>query len=257
MSSRSVFRTIGRLTFTRTGRTARAGKTGEGWVFIHPSQIKSLSDKCHGMPVNQDKQTLQTSLVDMTKDLESAPPAARNAIELINTAMTKVDANLKFVTFRAQLGSTLQTFDNKRNAIIILNRLAVHGYRLAEPPALSSALVKNLGLRRIPEVNVDDSRSFGAPRGDSYESRSGGFGDRGSRSFGGDRGSRSSGGDRGSRSFGRDRERSYGGDRGSRSFGRDRDSRSFGRDREPRSFGRDRESRGDREERGFPSRFFE
>ncbi|KAJ5673491.1 ATP-dependent RNA helicase [Penicillium longicatenatum] len=232
----------------RTGRTARAGKTGEGWVFIHPNQIDSLSDKCHGMPVNQDKETLQTSLVDMTKDLESAPPAARNAIELINTAMTKVPADLKFVTFRAQLGSTLNTFNSKRTAIITLNRLAVHGYRMEEPPALSSALVKNLGLRRISEVRVDDSRSFGAPRGDSFERRSGGFSDRGSRSYGSDRGSRSFGGDRGSRSFGRDRERSFGGDRGSRSFGRDRDSRSFGRDRE---------SRGDREERGFPSRFFE
>ncbi|KAJ5764951.1 ATP-dependent RNA helicase [Penicillium odoratum] len=223
----------------RTGRTARAGKTGEGWVFIHANQIDNLSDKCHGMPVTQDRQTLQTSSVDMSKSIDDAPEAARNTIELINNAMTKVSGDLKFHTYRAQLGSTLQTFNSKRTAINVLNRLAVHGYRLAEPPALSSALVKNLGLRNIPEVRVDDTRR---PSSGDDNRRPGGFGGdrdrRSPRAFGGDRGSRSFGGDRGSRSFG-DRERSprsYGGDRG------DRGSRSFGdRERSPRSFGGDRE----------------
>ncbi|KAJ5925961.1 ATP-dependent RNA helicase [Penicillium verhagenii] len=244
----------------RTGRTARAGKTGEGWVFINAGQVSSLSDKCHGMPVTQDRTTLQTSLVDLSKDLSDAPEAVREPIELIKTAMTKISSELKFVTYRAQLGSTLQTFNSKRAAISVLNRLAVHGYGMEEPPALSAALVKNLGLRGIPEVNVDESFR---PRGDFDDSRSGGFGDRrGRSSFSDNRSPRSFGGDRGSRSFG---DRGDRGGRNSRSFGGDRgdrSSRSFGGDRgdrSSRSFGGDRGSRsyGDREDRAPRSNMFE
>jgi ATP-dependent RNA helicase MSS116 len=202
----------------RLGRTARANKTGEGWVFLHDGENDYFTNRLGDLPINEDSQSLPTAMADMSKGTENLSPATALTISQMKSAMEEVSPITRENTYRSQLGTLLQSFASKRHAIRILNDLAVNGYGLSEPPAVSPNIARNLGIANIPELKIGHSqqRHVGIDQGSRSTDRV--FGHRGSdrrvgdRSFGnrGDRGDR---GDRGypRRSFDRDNQ-----DRGER-----------------------------------------
>ncbi|KAJ5146896.1 ATP-dependent RNA helicase [Penicillium atrosanguineum] len=240
----------------RLGRTARANKTGEGWMFLHDGENDYFSDRLRDLPIHEDSQSIPTAMADMSKGLDNLSPATALTISQIKAAVQEVPLMTRESTYRSQLGTLLQSFASKRHAIRILNDLALNGYGLSEPPAVSPNIARNLGISKIPELVIGHSqqRHVGLGQGSSSTDRV----------FGGHRSSdRSSGSwarsfDRSDRSDRSDRGSSRGfNDRGGmprRSFDRDNDrgDRSSGRGR---SFGgRERSSGGRERSSGFGSR---
>ncbi|KAJ5711929.1 ATP-dependent RNA helicase [Penicillium malachiteum] len=214
----------------RTGRTARANKTGEGWILLHDGEVKEMDNMLSGIPLQEDSQTLHTPMVDLTKDLQDVSPAARAMVEQVQQATASIGSTVKQSTWRSQLGHVFRTFSSKRTALETLNRLAVHGYGLTEPPTINPALAQNLGISRYRDLvrmeggggrRSDRSDHRGPERSHDRESSGRSFG---SRRFGND--------DRGSGSRGSFSRRSFGNDDfsdrpRSRQF-RDRDSSPYG-----------------------------
>ena len=209
----------------RLGRTARANKTGEGWVFLHDGENDYYSDRLGDLPLHEDSQSLPTAMADMSKGTENLSPATALTISQMKSAMAEVSPITRENTYRSQLGTLLQSFASKRHAIRILNSLAIHGYGLPEPPAVSPNIARNLGIAKIPELTIGQSQQRHVSFGQGSQSSDRVFGRRGS-DRGSDRGDR---GDRGfpRRSFDRDNQERGGRGRG-RSSGFGERSSGFG-----------------------------
>lgn len=207
----------------RVGRTARAGKEGEGWLILNPLEADEAPSRLRRLPIEKDD-TLEIAKLDMTKGAQ----VGRNAGELLKMyqdSLRKVSSAEKKDVYRAQLG--IHQWVGRKNTLIeYMNNLARFGWGMPDAPMLSPMLAQKLGIARVPGVNIghDEERSMdsgrdrygGVSRGGSRGGYGGGgFG--GGREGGGGRGGRDAFGDRGSSSGGRDAF----GDRGSPGGGRD------------------------------------
>ncbi|KAF2091786.1 DEAD-domain-containing protein, partial [Saccharata proteae CBS 121410] len=167
----------------RLGRTARAGKEGEGWLFYLPLEKRDFRFKLGALPLKNDT-SLETAAMDMTQEAQVSEQAGQVLAAVMNT----------FKQFRAKdLGEVyikyLDLLDRRRidkfDAAESINRLATYGW----------------GLEKLPFVPIEHARRRDSGRGSSDgfgggRGSGGGFGDRrsgGSGGFGG----RSSGGSSG------------------------------------------------------------
>lgn len=229
----------------RIGRTARAGKEGEGWLFVTPYDQQEYRKRLRGLDLQPDN-TLQSAQVDMTAPSEMPADVASLIKETVE-AHAKVYPDQLSDAFRGLFGS-FQWYGDKQALITGANRLAEFGWGMAQPPPPPSFLFS--GGRR---GGGRPSGGFGGRGG----GREGGFGGRPSGDRGGFGGR---GGDRdggfGGRSGGRDdgfggrpggfrgssdrppRTGGFGGDRGGHREGGDRGGRGGfggrGSDRPPR-----------------------
>lgn len=255
----------------RIGRTARAGKEGEGWLIVDERlQLQHTRKQLGSLPIKLDE-SLETAKLDLTKPLQVSAGAG-NILKMLQQAMAKVSNELKDMAYRSMIGAYRETASSDRELVAKLNDLAKYGWGMSTTPTFSSGAAAKLGLTRIPGINIgsssfgDSSRRGGGSvqRDGGFGQRSGGFGqgytsnddnrgrgsfgDRGGSSFGsrggssfGGRGDYSSGGrggspfgDRGGSSFGNRGGSSFGGRGGGSSYGGDRGDRggsSYGRDR--------------------------
>ncbi|MEU5385783.1 DEAD/DEAH box helicase [Kitasatospora cineracea] len=263
----------------RSGRTARAGRSGTVVTLVLPHQRRGVFRLMEDAGVDASRHIL-----DHAFDAEVAKiTGARSLVEVqaesasgIAGAAEREVAELTRELERAQRRANELREEADRLAARAARERAELGIEDEEPAAEADAETPVAAVAVEAEQPVTEERapSYREARSErpAYNNRDrgerGGFNrdDRGGRSFGGDR---ERGGfnrdDRGGRSFGGDRER--GGfnrdDRGGRSFGGDRErggfnrddrgGRSFGGDRPARSFGdRDRGERGgfNRDDRG-------
>lgn len=254
----------------RLGRTARAGKEGEGWILTNDMEAYEFRQRLKGMRITPD-----TSLACATADFASAAedsnsslsPAVSETLEQLVTSAQRIPRAEKVGAYKSMLG-THQFVQRKDQLIKGLNNLAKHVWALDAPPMISPTLASRLGLRRTPgialgyEDDEESSSSAGSGRGFST-SRGGAGGSGGARSLGRDRErGRSFGGrsnsfsnDSGSRGSERGGSERGGFDRGSERGGFDRGSERSGfKDRRGGGSGGDRRSsfggRG-RSDRGF------
>lgn len=226
----------------RVGRTARAGKEGEGWLLLNPIEHEETRYRLKNLPIEMDD-SLEIARLDMTKEAQVGRQAGE-LLAMYQNSLRKVTPLEKADVYRSQLGIH-QWVREKGRLIDYMNKLARFGWGMPTPPALSPALAQRLGISRVPGVNVgfdpeiDEARAardggrggFGGGRGGGFGGgRGGGFNDRG-----GDRGGRGGGfgdrgGDRGGRGggFGGGRDRDFGG-RGGGGYGGGRDGGSGGR----------------------------
>jgi ATP-dependent RNA helicase MSS116 len=237
----------------RLGRTGRAGKEGEGWLFLSPYEKNEIRRRLGGLPLVNATDMLETATVDMTQQAEVPENVAKILSECVE-AHKKVYPDQLDAAFRGLFGS-YQWYGDKQGLLEGANRLAEFGWGMPTPPAPPSSLFAGGrgrgggGRGGFGGGRGGGGRGFGSDRG----GRSGGFGgDRDGRNggFGGDRDGRSGGfgGDRrGGGGFGAERRggggSGFGGDRrgggSGGGFGGDRrgGDRSFGGDRprrEPR-----------------------
>jgi ATP-dependent RNA helicase MSS116 len=223
----------------RLGRTARAGKEGEGWIFLSPFEQGELRRRLRGIPLNDGTQELATASIDMSQPAE-LPADQAKILSDVTEAHKKVYPDQLDAAFRGLFGS-YQWFGDKRSLLEGANRLAEFGWGMATPPSPPASLYSS-GGRGGGRGSGGDRGGYGGNRGD--RGGFGGFG--GERRGGGDRGGfgRSSGGRGGDRGgFGGERR---GGDRGG--FGGERrggDRGGFGGERR----GGDRGGFGGREKR--------
>jgi len=214
----------------RIGRTGRADKTGQGWLFVSEIELYEARKRLTDLPIKRNME-LKTATLDLgAEDLETTE---HETVKAVSSAIQGTDPSTLTDAYRSLLGGAMKTL-RRQDLLDTLNNLTKHGWGMEKPPAISAALARNTGLAGLRGVNISNDR-FVDRGGDR-------FGDRGSDSFGGSRGG-GFGGSRGSgfRSSGdrdsfrpsgdRDSYRSSGGRDGFRpSGGRDGFRPSGGRD---------------------------
>ena len=224
----------------RIGRTARAGKEGEGWLILNPLESGEARQRLKNLPIQRDT-SLEIAAMDMTKEAQ-VPVKAGQLLSMYQDALRKVSDVEKGDVYRAQLGIH-QWLSDKTALMQGMNNLARFGWGMSQPPPISHGLALRLGLTRIPGVNIGQMPDREPRGGTDYGSRGGSGGrDRGmsggsggrDRGMSGGRGGYDRGGfdDRGGRG-GNDRG-GFGGGGGRYSGGGDRSGgggrrESFGR----------------------------
>lgn len=162
----------------RLGRTARANKTGEGWILLDRGATRKFNYLLGGLPINEDK-SLSTAAVDMANHSADMDPSPLGIIERVNSAMANVDNRTKSSAYISLLNSS-GGGQSKQTLIESLNRLAIHGYQLERLPSVSPLTAQRTGLDKFSGINVKaqvpyDSMVGGGGRGMSR----GGSGGRG------------------------------------------------------------------------------
>jgi len=210
----------------RIGRTARAGKEGEGWIILAPEEVRESQYRLRGLPIKQNK-ALVTAGLDLTQ-AGQIPAEAGKIMEQLRGAMPSVSEYEKSKAYLAHLG-VYSWIGNKVALIKAMNNLAQFGWGTSEPPAIGPSIAARLGLMKVPGVRIGQMVE---------EKESTGFGNRGG--FGSRRG------------FG-NRDNISGGFGGRRSsFGDGKDDRmgAFNRRRDSDARGRGRDFAGARDFRG-------
>lgn len=226
----------------RIGRTARADKGGEGWLFLTEMEAQMARSRLRDLPLQPD-QSLQAANVDMTRDA-SLPESLAAILTQVVEATKLVPLELKNAAYKATVGCF--SWSNQKQVIVDrMNDRARYLWGMQIMPSLSRGLVSKLGFGQVTGLNTtgtsfdqDTPNSFGRggsgsgsfrDRGgygsrDTYSRDGGaprGYGDRGASRSGGydDRGASRSGGygDRGASRFG-----GYG-DQGASRYGGNRD----------------------------------
>ncbi len=197
----------------RLGRTARAGKEGEGWIILTPFEKGEVRRRLHRLPLIDATSELETAEIDMSQPAE-VPENVGKILEEVTEAHKKVYPDQLDAAFRGLFGS-FQWYGDKQGLLEGANRLAEFGWGMPTPPQPPSSLFS--GGRR------GGGRSGGFGGGRSGGSGGGRGGDRGG--FGGRDGGRGGFGGRDGGFGGRDRDGGRGG------FG-GRDGGFGGRDRD-------------------------
>lgn len=220
----------------RIGRTGRAGKEGEGWLFLTPLEEQEARRRLHGLPLTEATNQLETASVDMSEAAELPENVGRILTDVVE-AHKKVYPDELEDAFRGLFGGYMW-YGDRQHLLESANRLAEFGWGMPTPPQPPSSFYQVSNRR-----SRGGGRSFGGRPGGGFGGRQGGgFNDRQGGGFG-DRQGGGSGG-RG-RDFNSDRKPRDGG------FGR---SGGFGGDRKPREGGFGGRGRGgfgsDRGDRG-------
>lgn len=214
----------------RLGRTARAGKEGEGWLFVTPFDQRETRNRLRNLPLQVDK-SLETAEIDMTASSE-VPESAAKLIQQTVEAHGRVYPDQLADAFRGLFGS-YQGYSDKQGLLEGANRLAEFGWGMEQPPPPPSSLFAGRrGGGSFGRRSGGPGRGFGNRDG-GFGGRDGGFGERsGGREGGRDRGF-------GGRDGGfRGRDGGFGGRGGGFGGGRGRGGRDGGfQDRPRENFG--------------------
>lgn len=230
----------------RLGRTARAGKEGEGWIFLNEIEQTEARQRLRDINLTKDE-TLQIPKMDLTRPAD-VPAYAGRILNMYQNAIKSVPMAEKAKVYLAQFG-TYQWFSRKQQLVQMMNNLSRFGWGLATPPSVPASLAMRLKIARVEGVNIGDRvRSssdggrggFGGSGRGEYSpregGREGGYGSRGSDrgdyqsrrpSYGGDRPSYSDRGSRSNYSGDRGGRSSYGGERGGSGRGRPQQNDAF------------------------------
>ncbi|OCL03030.1 DEAD-domain-containing protein [Glonium stellatum] len=184
----------------RIGRTARAGKEGQGWIIVSPLDSPDVRRRLHSLPLKRDR-SLELPSVDMTKEGQVSEKAA-NILSDVTRAHQRIYPDIKQKSYMAFFG-VFGWLHDKQFLVDSINNLAKFGWGMKEPPSIPPSSVHKLGLGRTRGLNTssrdeyDQDSDLGSSRGrstssfDSFRS--------GSRNGGASHGGRSNGG------FGRSR----------------------------------------------------
>ncbi|EEP82303.1 conserved hypothetical protein [Uncinocarpus reesii 1704] len=183
----------------RLGRTARANKTGEGWLLVTDPENRELHQRLRAIPIKEATDALQTAMVDISKDHSMHPQPVASIISQAKAAFAEIDYELKEKAYMASLSNAAGSREKFRQ----LNELTKHLWGLESPPPISGRLSRTLNIDRLSN---EGGSGFNAPRGGRGRDYRGG-----SRSNSGRGGSsrnepRSHWDDRGRGRFSRDRE---------------------------------------------------
>lgn len=232
----------------RIGRTARAGKEGQGWLISPMIEAQELPRKLNNLPLQKDT-TLATASVDMTREAD-VPRSAATVLSQVAEAYKRVPMQTKADAYRGYIGT--YGYIRKNALVKAINNLSRYAWGMATPPEISSKLASRVGLSQVPGMNIDGRITEGNLADvDDRPLRSNdarfGYGRSRSRAYSNDRNDGGRGGFGGGRGgFGGDR----GGDRRGGSYGGGDRAGSFGRG----GFGGDRAGFGGERRGGYSSR---
>ncbi|KAH9825927.1 ATP-dependent RNA helicase [Teratosphaeria destructans] len=197
----------------RLGRTARAGKEGEGWVLVTPEEARETRSRLRQVPIKPSRDLKAADL-----DLTNPGKASVETVEILNmlrVAMPTVPYEEKHKVYLALLG-VYGWFGDKFHLVDSMNNLAKYGWGMTELPEIPPGLVGRLKLNgtdiRVGSAMYNDADR--SDRGGFRGGRGGGYGGGGFGGRGGGGGGRNSYGDRSGARGGFSGR--YGGDAGGR-----------------------------------------
>ncbi|TQB68662.1 hypothetical protein MPDQ_002953 [Monascus purpureus] len=153
----------------RLGRTARANKTGEGWILVHEGELASFKNKLEHIPIHEDTSSLQTAAVKMSHPNPQATESALATIDQFRDAVSKVNNDkLKEEAYKGMFSALLGDYNDRQQALLVMKNMAVHGYQMNELPQLAANHVRAIAKSRHGLPHRD--RSY-PPRDRSYRSR--------------------------------------------------------------------------------------
>ena len=155
----------------RIGRTARAGKEGEGYLLLNQIESGEARTRLRDLPLKKTTE-IETATMDLTKEAQVSANAGE-VLSMYQNAMRRVSVRDKAAAYKAQLG-VFQWFGRKTQLIEMMNNLARFGWGMSTPPAISPMLAQRLRLGGIPGVNIGNDEPPMARSG----GRTGSFGDR-------------------------------------------------------------------------------
>lgn len=151
----------------RLGRTARANKSGEGWLFVSNLDYQSNPHKFRDLPIKPDRTSLPCAAVDMTAEGERSPEIAATLNDL-SVASRRAPMELKETAYRACFFFS-EMMSNKRKGFEMVRDLAVYGWGMESPPAMATRRASS-PRNRSSTPDFASSReprrpSFGGSRG--------------------------------------------------------------------------------------------
>lgn len=148
----------------RLGRTARANKTGEGWILIHDIEKNQFNDTIGDLPIQTAE--LETATADMGSEYiaEETSPAAAESIDQVRDAMRYVPTGFKISAFKGMFGGLKPNID-KRAMLNAMQDMSTKGHGMNTPPEIDAALAQRLGLERILGYGGGSRGGFGGSRG--------------------------------------------------------------------------------------------
>ncbi|CBF88575.1 ATP-dependent RNA helicase helA [Aspergillus nidulans FGSC A4] len=161
----------------RLGRTARAGKTGQGWIFIHEQQMGTLRKLLRDIPVEVDRETLTIPSLKLTEESPSTTPEATETLLQMKSGFAQVSRATKSETCLAQLSNLVGSFRNRSLLREAITNLAIHGYGLRDAPHIPSSMAEKAGLDRESGFSIRNYKPSQRHRQDSAQGHNN-YGDR-------------------------------------------------------------------------------
>ncbi|KAI9847590.1 MAG: hypothetical protein M1837_002164 [Sclerophora amabilis] len=165
----------------RLGRTARADRTGQGWLLVTDLELREARARLGSFPLQPDH-SLQTAKIDMSQPAD-LPREVADTLTQVTEASKMIDRLDKVQAWQALL--SIYSYLNKERLFEALSNLSRYGWGWDKPPSVSMKLARMLNLDRIPGIEIREDR---APREGGYSSEGRGGFSRGMGASGGSRG---------------------------------------------------------------------
>jgi ATP-dependent RNA helicase MSS116, mitochondrial len=157
----------------RLGRTARAGKRGQGYLILGDFEYGAACKELKGLPI---------------KVLPLSGSLTRESAELLEVS-SHISPSVRGMAYAAWLGyynSHLKKLRwDKTTCVQSANQFSREVLSLEEPPALMARTVGKMGLKGIPGIRVERGAGGGGRGGGRGGRGGGGRGGRGGGSFSG------------------------------------------------------------------------
>jgi ATP-dependent RNA helicase MSS116 len=173
----------------RLGRTARANKGGDGWLFTTETEYQTTAHNLRGLPIEKDTTSVPSAHVDMTKPVDEQSPEIAATLKQVAQAAQSVDSETKVSAYLANL-NLAQAVRPRRLGLEMVNNLATHGWGMEELPRMPSKMASMFAKGDSAPRSGGGFRG-GQRNGYSNRSSSSGFSNRGSSSGFSNRGSSS------------------------------------------------------------------
>ncbi|KAM7204495.1 P-loop containing nucleoside triphosphate hydrolase protein [Naviculisporaceae sp. PSN 640] len=170
----------------RLGRTGRAGKEGQGWIFVIDSELRHARQTLTELPIKRSTDLECASVDPSQADL---PPQFAE----VTSGFSRLPYELLEETYNSYLGSPFSNCDTQE-IVDSLNETAETQWGLKEPPAITPGRARNLG--RVSGLRVGQVGARGGSGGgrggsrDPFSDIGGGDRDRGFSRSGGRSGGR-------------------------------------------------------------------
>ena len=154
----------------RLGRTARAGREGEGWLLLPEVAARESRTRLGRLPLDRvaPDQAFSSATFDCRQmdESKSTDPDAELENEYMQAALSAAvsarnSGDVEHEDFeKAYLGliGTYQWAPRKEQVIEMMNRWSRWGLGMMRPPQMSRMLAQKLGLSRVRGVEIDAGR---------------------------------------------------------------------------------------------------
>ncbi|KAI9373090.1 P-loop containing nucleoside triphosphate hydrolase protein [Aspergillus egyptiacus] len=138
----------------RLGRTARANKTGEGWVLLSDDELPGFKRLIRGIPFDIDRNSLPSASLKMNvdadlliKELEQSNAELHKSYQQISGSLDEMSRSEKESAVLAQMATLARSFTQGKSSLKDVARdMAIYGYGLPDLPRIGPGLASAIGL---------------------------------------------------------------------------------------------------------------